>query len=194
MRPVTGFDHSEVLCNKVLLSIKERKLLKQTSEGGRKSASFYQFQQAVLCLLESYQSDKRHTARLTEVYQAPLLQYAFLRQDGMRCVIPQPENNWYEYWFVELFLNLFSSYFSNLSPRFEKRNKVSFRWNHFEERQIPKQIVSLTQLKTNISMRKMHWLAQGWRKVQVEPGVVMATQNFKRKKKSDTCTLFPRAA
>ena len=26
----------------------------------------------------------------------------------------------------------------------------------------------------------MHWLAQGLRKVKVEPGVVMATQNFKR--------------
>ena len=26
------------------------------------------------------------------------------------------------------------------------------------------------------SIRKMHWLAQGLRKVQVEPGVVMATQ------------------
>ena len=26
----------------------------------------------------------------------------------------------------------------------------------------------------------MHWLAQGLRKVQVEPGVVMATQNFNR--------------
>ena len=26
----------------------------------------------------------------------------------------------------------------------------------------------------------MHWLAQGLRKVQVEPGVIMATQNFKR--------------
>ena len=26
----------------------------------------------------------------------------------------------------------------------------------------------------------MHWLAQGLRKVQVEPGVLMATQNFKR--------------
>ena len=63
----------------------------------------------------------------------------------------------------------------------------------------------------------MHWLAQGLRKVQVELGVIMATQNFKRnlflnlyregekyntslfppatygreKKKSDTCSLFP---
>ena len=27
----------------------------------------------------------------------------------------------------------------------------------------------------------MHWLAQGLRKVQVEPGVIMATQNFKKK-------------
>ena len=26
----------------------------------------------------------------------------------------------------------------------------------------------------------MHWLAQGSRKVQVKPGVLMATQNFKR--------------
>ena len=26
----------------------------------------------------------------------------------------------------------------------------------------------------------MHWLAQGLRKVQVQPGVIMATQNFKR--------------
>ena len=26
----------------------------------------------------------------------------------------------------------------------------------------------------------MHWLAQGLRKVQVEPGFTMATQNFKR--------------
>ena len=26
----------------------------------------------------------------------------------------------------------------------------------------------------------MHWLAQGLRTVQVEPGVIMATQNFKR--------------
>ena len=31
----------------------------------------------------------------------------------------------------------------------------------------------------NISITKMHWLAQGLRKVLVEPGV-MATQNFKR--------------
>ena len=40
----------------------------------------------------------------------------------------------------------------------------------------------LTQLKANISITKMHWLAQGLKKVkfQVEPGVVMATQNFKR--------------
>ena len=143
MRPVTGLDHSEVLCNKVLLKYKREKA---SDIDIRKSASFYQFQQAVLCLLESYQSDKSHTARLTEVYQAPLLQYAFLRQDGMRCVISQPENNWYEYWFVELFLNLFSSYFSNLSPRFEKRKKVSFRWNHFEERQIPKQINSFINI------------------------------------------------
>ena len=29
-------------------------------------------------------------------------------------------------------------------------------------------------------MRKMHWLAHGLRKVQVELGVIMATQNFKR--------------
>ena len=29
-------------------------------------------------------------------------------------------------------------------------------------------------------MRKMHRLAQGLRKVQVEPGVVVATQNFKK--------------
>ena len=26
----------------------------------------------------------------------------------------------------------------------------------------------------------MHWLAQGLRKLQVEPGVIRATQNFKR--------------
>ena len=50
----------------------------------------------------------------------------------------------------------------------------------------------------------MHWLAQGLRKVQVEPGVIMATQDFKRNlflnlyreggKKSNTCSLFPPAA
>ena len=35
-------------------------------------------------------------------------------------------------------------------------------------------------------MRKTHWLAQGLRQssVQVEPGVVMTTQNFKRKKQN----------
>ena len=48
----------------------------------------------------------------------------------------------------------------------------------------------------------MHWLAQGLRKVQVEPGFTMATQNFKRnlflnlyregkKKKSNTCSFPP---
>ena len=56
-----------------------------------------------------------------------------------------------------------------------------------------------------MSIRKLHWLAQGLRKVQVEPSV-MATQNFKRNlllilyreggknltlKTSDTCSLFP---
>ena len=39
---------------------------------------------------------------------------------------------------------------------------------------------SLTYLKKNISISKMHWLAEGLRKVQVEPGILMATQNFKR--------------
>ena len=48
----------------------------------------------------------------------------------------------------------------------------------------------------------MYWLAQGLRKVQVEPAVIMATQNFKRNlllilyregKKSDTYSLFPPA-
>ena len=67
--------------------------------------------------------------------------------------------------------------------------------------------------------KKMHWLAQGLRKVQEEPGVIMETQSFKRnlflnlyregeknvtlvcfflplkrerkKKMSDTCSLFP---
>ena len=49
----------------------------------------------------------------------------------------------------------------------------------------------------------MHWLAQGMRKVVwVEPGVVMATQNFKRNlplsfyregEKSDNCLVPPAA-
>ena len=48
----------------------------------------------------------------------------------------------------------------------------------------------------------MHWLAQGLRTVQVEPGVIMATQNFNQNlflnsygegEKSNTC-LFPPAA
>ena len=43
-------------------------------------------------------------------------------------------------------------------------------------------------------MGKAHWLAQGLRQssIQVEPSVVMTTQNFKRKakKKSATCSFI----
>ena len=41
-------------------------------------------------------------------------------------------------------------------------------------------IGTLTRLKTNISIRKLHCSAQGSRTMHVEPGVVMTTQNFKR--------------
>ena len=95
---------------------------------------------------------------------------------------------------------------------------LGLRQNLLEERQIPRQIHSLlTQLKKNISIRKMHWLAQGLRKIKFwwSHNLIMATQNFKgnlvkfvqrRKKKyfqfvsscclreikiSDTCRLFP---
>ena len=43
--------------------------------------------------------------------------------------------------------------------------KVSLGWNHFEERQIPKQ--DEHSFKKNISISKMHWLARGLRKVKV---------------------------
>ena len=64
------------------------------------------------------------------------------------------------YWFVKLVLSL--------------------RLNQLEERQ--SRVNSLTELKKNIPIRKMHWLVQRLRKVkhQAEPGVIMATQNFKR--------------
>ena len=64
------------------------------------------------------------------------------------------------YWFVKLVLSL--------------------RLNQLEERQ--SRVNSLTKLTKNIPIRKMHWLAQGLRKVkfQAEPGVIMETQNFKR--------------
>ena len=62
---------------------------------------------------------------------------------------------------------------SYYQPILRKQKKVSLRLKHFEERQIPKQIHNtLTYLKKNISIRKMHWLAQGLRKVQVEPGIL----------------------
>ena len=42
---------------------------------------------------------------------------------------------------------------NNYHPKVWEKKKVSLRWNHFEERQIPKQIHSF------INIRKMHWLA-----------------------------------
>ena len=50
-----------------------------------------------------------------------------------------------------------------------------------------KYTVALTQLKKNISIIKTHWWAQGLRKVQVEPGVLIATQNFKRHLQPISC-------
>ena len=83
---------------------------------------------------------------------------------------------------------------------------------NLEERQIPKQIHNLINTsKENISIRKMNCLAQDLKKPQVETGVLMATQNFKRTHlfsvililpfnfvwrrggRSDTCSLFPPA-
>ena len=47
-----------------------------------------------------------------------------------------------------------------------EKKKVSLRWNHFEERQIPEQIHHfISTAKKNISIRKTHWLVQGLRKV-----------------------------
>ena len=44
---------------------------------------------------------------------------------------------------------------------------LSVRGNQFEERQTLRQMQSsLTYLKKNISIRKMHWLAQGLKKVK----------------------------
>ena len=51
-------------------------------------------------------------------------------------------------------------YWAIISPRFEKRKKVSLSWNYSEERQFPKQTHSfMNSLKT--FLWEKHWLAQG---------------------------------
>ena len=57
-----------------------------------------------------------------------------------------------------------------------------------------KYTVSLTEFKKNISIRKMHWLVQGLRKIKFRKKQVFSTEKGKRKKKSVTCILFPPAS
>ena len=84
---------------------------------------------------------------------------------------------------------------SYYQPILRKQKKVSLRLKHFEERQIPKQIHNtLTYLKKNISIRKMHWLAQDLRKVKFRWNQVSSWQHGILREKNLTlvaCFLLP---
>ena len=83
----------------------------------------------------------------------------------MRYVIPQPQNNWYEYGFVELLLAQ--------DLRKGKKKKLVLGGTVLKKGKFQsKSIVSLTQLKKNISIEKSPF----------------------KEKKSDPCSLFPPAA
>ena len=77
-----------------------------------------------------------------------------------------------------------------ISPKFEKRKKklvlggTILKKGKFQS----KYIVSLTQFKKNISIRKTHWLAQSLRKVEFRWNQVLSWQHRILR---DSCSLFP---
>ena len=80
---------------------------------------------------------------------------------------------------------------SYYQPILRKQKKVSLRLKHFEERQIPKQIHNtLTYLKKNISIRKMHWLAQDLRKVKFRWNQVSSWQHGILREKNLTLAAY----
>jgi len=129
---------------------------------------------SILCLLTSLQSNKRNTSSLREFHQAPLPHYAFLRLDGKRCVIPGHKT---------IDMNWFVEPLSAQSLRQGQKKKVSGRTDLKKGIFQSKYIVSLTQFKKNISVRKMHWLAQGLRKIKFRQNQVFSTEKGKKKKK-----------